>query len=139
MRSTGRLHRGRRLSCRLASFPCESTPVAELPSPVARRRSRPGAAARPKPSWRVFGPVLIFDLVSQARKPRMVICRTLLVGCLFVGLTLAFLQSFADIDLFELLLRRDLIVPQNRLAQLSECFVTWVLLAQFGVLILLTP
>jgi ABC-type transport system involved in multi-copper enzyme maturation permease subunit len=77
-----------------------------------------------------FGPVLLFDLVRSARRPRFVVARTLYALLIALALGWLFVTSSA---------RHQGEVPAHQMTRFAGNFFYTFLAIQFGVMVLLTP
>jgi ABC-type transport system involved in multi-copper enzyme maturation permease subunit len=90
--------------------------------------------------WReLLGPVLLWELVRQARRGRFVTLRVLYLAVLLIVLGVLYLDWFGTrATLWETLTTEERIAPA-RLASFSQSFFTAFLAVQLGAVLLLTP
>src|SRR5438128_9564910 len=97
--------------------------------------SIPATEAMPRRrfAWpHLIGPVFLFDLVRQTRKPRLAVSRVVLAAIMLVLLIIVFVHWFSEFDTGTILFARSL--PQRALATMTERFATWMLVVQSVVL-----
>jgi ABC-type transport system involved in multi-copper enzyme maturation permease subunit len=86
----------------------------------------------------LFGPILVYDLVSTARRGRYVIVRMVYVAALMVMLFILYAEWFGGRDDF-LSLSNSETIGRNQVSAFNDSFFQMFMAVQYLVVVLLTP